>query len=100
TLVSGVTAHQAGAAPSSVQMTVNFSPRTPPFPGNAICKGQDYDIEVRPVVIVGEGIGSVPLFGAAILSLTRPDRGTLNGSTEPSARIVDVGGPAVFNYKA
>jgi hypothetical protein len=96
----GVPGRQARAQGSSVHMTVNFSPRTSPVPGNVICKGQNYDIEVRPVVIVGSGIGPVPLFGAAILSLTRPERGTLNSTTEPSARIVDAGGPAVFTYNA
>ena len=100
-LAGGIPARQALAQTSSVELNVNFSPQTPPLPATLdICIDQPYLIEVRPVVPVGEGIGPVPLFGGEIISMTRPQWGTLNGTKQPVGRMVDAGGAAIFTYKA
>jgi hypothetical protein len=99
-LAGGASLRQVQALQSTGQMTVNFSPSTPPVSAGVICKDQDYQVEVRPVLNVGAGVGPVPLFGSVVLSLTRPDLGTLNGRITPEARITNVGGAAVFTYRA
>jgi hypothetical protein len=100
TLAGGASLRQAQALQNVGHMTVNFSASTPPIKPGVICKDQDYQIEVRPVLDVGAGVGAVPLFGSVVISMTRPDRGTLEGATGPTARIVNVGGAAIFTYRA
>jgi hypothetical protein len=98
-LVGGLPLRQIQALQHLEQMTVNFSASTPPIRSGVICKDRDYQIEVRPKLLSVE-VGELPVLGSKVLSLTRPDFGTLNGRTEPTGRNTSVGGAAVFTYRA
>src|SRR5262245_28728409 len=84
-LAGAVPARQVEAQDSKVLIAISFSPQTPPLQPGLICRGQDYEIEVRPEVPVGAGMKPVPLFGGTILTMTKPDIGTLNATEKPSA---------------
>jgi hypothetical protein len=98
-MAGGATLRQAQAQQSVGQMRVNFSASTPPLKPGVICKDQDYQIVVQPM-LSSVGVGQFPVLASWVISLTRPDLGTLNGSIEPAARHTTNGGVAVFTYRA
>jgi hypothetical protein len=99
-LEGGASLRQAQAQTAAVRMFVSFSPSTPPIKPEVICKDQDYQIVVRPMLQF-ESVrrGVVPLLHSIVWSLTQPALGTLNGTTAPIKQY-SAGGLAVFTYKA
>jgi hypothetical protein len=96
-LAGGGSLRQANA--QLERMYVDFSPSTPPVQPGVICKDQDYQILVKPL-LTNVGEGQRPVIGSIVVSLTQPGLGTLNGATQPTQRNTTVGGSAVFTYKA